>query len=111
MREGEPFWHIHSPADDFDVCARFTFAGCFQGGIEFAQRLDARSEPIGASQRVRQISITPFYLIVVGTLWIWLQRPLHHVAVVVETENDRIGAEAAHISNLVRCQLVRTFAS
>ena len=34
--EGKPFGHIHSPADDFDVCARFTFAGCFQSGIELA---------------------------------------------------------------------------
>ena len=85
VREGEAFGHIHSPTDDFDVCPRFTFARCFQGGIEFAKRLDARSEPIGASQRVRQISITPFCQVVVGPIWIWLQRQLHHVAVVVET--------------------------
>src|SRR5439155_25245014 len=30
---------------------------------------------------------------------------------VVETENDGIGVEAAHVSDLVSCQLVRTFAS
>lgn len=27
MREGETFGHIHTPADDFDVCARLTLAG------------------------------------------------------------------------------------
>src|SRR5260370_18468170 len=108
VREGEAFGPVHSPTDDFDVWPRFTFARCFQGGIEFAQRLDARSEPIGASQRVRQISIKPFCQVVVGPIWIWLKRPLHHVTVVVETETDRIGAVAAHISNLLRRQLVGT---
>ena len=51
VREGETFRHIHSSADDFDVCARFAFAGCFQSGIELAERLDTRGKPIGASQR------------------------------------------------------------
>ena len=70
MREGETFGHIHSSADDLDVCARFTFAGCFQCGIELAQRLDAGGEPVRASERVRQICITPFCEIVVGPVWI-----------------------------------------
>jgi hypothetical protein len=53
LREGETLGHIHSSADNLDVCARFTFAGCFQCGIELAQRLDAGGEPIRASERVR----------------------------------------------------------
>src|SRR5437868_1506981 len=109
MREGETLGHIHSSADDFDVCARFAFAGCYQRGIELAQRFDTRGKPIGASESVRHICVTPFCQIVVGPIWIWLQRPLYHVAIVVETENDGIGAEAAHISDLIRGQLVRTF--
>src|SRR5439155_9717905 len=39
------------------------------------------------------------------------QRPLHHIAVVVETEDDGISSEAAHISDLISRQLVRAFAS
>src|SRR5207237_10932173 len=85
------------------------FAGCFKSGIERAQRLNARSEPIAASQRVRQFSITPFCQIVVGPIWIWLQRPLHHIAIVVETEDDGIRTVPAHVSDLVSGQLVRTF--
>jgi hypothetical protein len=42
MREGESFGHIHSPPDDLDVCARFTLAGRFHCGVEFAERFDAR---------------------------------------------------------------------
>src|SRR5206468_6828213 len=95
--------------DHFDVCTRFTFARCFQGGIEFAQRLDARGKPIGASESVRHICITPFCQIVVGPVWIWLQRPLHHIAIVVETEDDWISPVPAHVSDLVSSQLVRTF--
>jgi len=56
VREGEPFGHIHSSADHFDVGARFAFAGCFQCGIELAQRFDTRGKPIGASERVRHIA-------------------------------------------------------
>src|SRR5438874_13096498 len=95
MREGETLGHIHSSADDFDVCARFAFAGCYQRGIELAQRFDTRGKPIGASESVRHICVTPFCQVVVGPIWIWFQRPLHHIAIVVETENDGIGAEAA----------------
>src|SRR5207249_1186826 len=109
VREGETFGHIHSSADDFDVCTGFTFARCFQSGIEFAQRLDARSEPIGASESVRQLCVTPFCQVVVGPIWIWLQRPLHHIAIVVETEDDGISTVPAHVSDLVSGQLVRTF--
>src|SRR5256886_9895462 len=95
-----------------DVCSsdlRFAFAGCFQSGIELAQRFDTRGKPIGASESVRHIRVTPFCQIVVGPVWIWLQRPLHHIAVVVETENDGISTVAAHVSDLVSSQLVRTF--
>src|SRR2546423_11853664 len=109
MREGEPFGHIHSSADDLDVCTGFTFTGRFQCGIELAQRFDTRGKPIGASESVRHIRVTPFCQIVVGPVWIWLQRPLHHIAVVVETENDGISTVAAHVSDLVSSQLVRTF--
>ena len=110
MCEGEPFGHIHSSADDFDVCARFAFAGCFQSGVEFAERFGTRGKPIGAPESVRHICIAPFCQIVVGPIGVWLQRTLHHVTVVVETENDGIRAEAAHISDLISRQLVRTFA-
>src|SRR6266487_3144972 len=88
---------------------RHDFIDWFQSGIELTQRFDTRGKPIGASESVRHICVTPFRQVVVGPIWIWLQRPLHHIAIVVETENDRIRAEAAHISNLVRSQLVRTF--
>src|SRR4029453_14825534 len=73
VREGETFRHIHSSADDFDVCARFTLAGCFQSGIELAERFDTRGKPIGTSESVRHISVTPFCQIVVGPVWVWLQ--------------------------------------
>src|SRR6202043_333718 len=49
--------------------------------------------------------------VVVGPIWIWLQRPLHHIAIVVETEDDGISTVPAHVSDLISGQLVRTFAS
>src|SRR5206468_13123977 len=87
VREGETLGHIHSSADDLDVCARFTFAGCFQCGIELTECLDTPREPVGASERARHICVTPFCQIVVGPIWVSLQPPLHHVAIVVETKD------------------------
>jgi len=110
MREGETFGHIHPTADDFDVCARFAFAGCFQCGIEFAEGFNPRGEPVSASESVRQLCVTPFRQVIVGPIWAWFQRSLYHIAIVVETENDWISAEAAHVSDFVRGQLVRAFA-
>ena len=51
--EGEPFRHIHSSADDFDVCPRLTFASCFQCSVELTERFDARGKPVRASERAR----------------------------------------------------------
>src|SRR5579864_4670378 len=101
MREGESFGHIHSPPDYLDVCARFTLACRFHCGVELANRLNACCYPVSASQRPRQICIAPFRQIVVGPVWVWLQCPLHHIAVVVENKDDRIGTVAPHISDLV----------
>src|ERR1700691_2202952 len=111
MREGESLGHVHSPADDLNVCARFTLAGRFHCGVELANRLNACGYPVSASQRVRQVCIAPFCEIVVGPVWVWFQRPLYHIAVVVENKDDRIGAVAPHIPDLVGGQLVRAFAS
>src|SRR5215468_4118510 len=111
MRDGETSRHIHSSADDLDVRARFTLAGRFHCGVKLAERLDARRYPVTASQRLRQICITPLCQIVVGPVWVFHQRPLHEIAVVVENEDDGISTEATHISDLVRGQLVRAFAS
>src|SRR5712691_7790036 len=111
MREGETSRHIHTSADDLDVCARCTLAGRLHCGVELADRLDARCYPVSASQGPRQICITPFCQIVVGPVWVYFQRPLHEIAIVVENENDGIGTEATHIADLVGGQLVRAFAS
>jgi hypothetical protein len=55
VREGETFGHIHSSADDLNVCARFTFAGYFHRSVKLSKRLHACGEPVRASERVRQI--------------------------------------------------------
>jgi len=46
--------HIHASANDFDICARATLTGRFHRVVEFTERLDARSDPVTASQRPRQ---------------------------------------------------------
>src|ERR1700752_4944104 len=104
MRKGETSWHIHSSADDLYVCARCSRASRVQCGVELANGLDARCYPVRASQRPRQICVTPFRQVVVGPIRVWLQSPFHHIAVVVENEDDGISSVAAHISDLVSGQ-------
>ena len=68
---------------------------------QLAECLDTCCYPVSASQRPRQICVAPFSQIVVGPVWVRFQRPLHHLAVVVENEDDRIGTVAPHISDFV----------
>ena len=49
MREGEGRRHVHSSADNLDICAGFVLAGGLHCGVEFTERLDARREPAVAS--------------------------------------------------------------
>src|SRR5260370_12741290 len=111
MRESEIFRHIHSSTYDLDICSRFTLSRGFHRSVEFAKSFDAGRYPVTTSQRPRQICITPFSQVVVAPIWVWLQCPLHPIAVVVENEDDRIGSVASHISDLVGGQLMTAVAS
>src|SRR5580693_8705682 len=106
MSEGEDGRHVHSFADNLDIGAGFAFTGGFHRRVEFAERCDPRGEPFGASKRARQFRISPVREVVVGPIWIFLERPLDQIAVVVENKDDDIGAEPPHAADLVRRKLV-----
>ena len=52
----------------------------------------------------------PLRKIVVRPVWIWLEGALHQIAAIVEDKNYWTGPKAAHVSNVVRRQLMRPFA-
>src|SRR5271166_1169088 len=58
MSEHEDRRHIQSSADDLDVGARFAVAGGLHRGFEFAERSDPGGEPIGTTERARQVRIS-----------------------------------------------------
>ena len=106
MGHGQHRREVHPASDNLDVARRFPRRGPGQGGIEFAERGNACREPTPAAQGSGQGVIVPGGEVVVDPIRIRLERPLDHVAPVVEDEDDRLQAIASHRADVVGRELV-----
>src|SRR6516165_11214893 len=94
MGHGESRREVHPATDDLDVACRLARGGPGQRGVELTERGDFRREPAPAAQGGGQGVIVPGGEVIVDPIWIRLERPLDHVALVVEDEDDRLQAIA-----------------
>src|SRR5579862_3991416 len=100
---------VRLAADNLDVARCITLGGPDQRGVEFTKRSDFCREPTLAAQGGGKSMIVPGGEVVVDPIRIRLERPLDHVALVVEDKNDWLKSVASHGPDGGRRQLVRTF--
>ena len=93
-------------ANNLDVAGGLAPGRRGQRGVELAERCDLGREPASAAECRGQRVIVPGRQIVVNPIWILLERPLDHVALVVEDEDDRLQAVAPHRADVVGRELV-----
>src|SRR5260370_10878758 len=96
MGNGETRREVHPASDNLDVARRFPRRGTGQGGVELAERGNFRREPTPATQGGGQGVIVPGGEVVVDPIRIRLERPLDHVALVVEDEDDQLQVVPSH---------------
>jgi hypothetical protein len=96
--------------DNLDIGPRFVGSSRLHRFIEFTERGHTGSEPIGATERLRQFGVVPRREIVVRPVRIFLQRPFDKIAAIVEYEDDNISSEPPHGADVIRSQLMRAFA-
>ena len=78
--------------------------------IEFAARRDPRGKPSFAAEGMWKLRIMPGRDVVVTDTGIFAEQPFDQVSRIIKHKDDGLQTEAAELTDLLGCELMRTIA-